>query len=625
MIRSLIILPVLFTLLTGLTTEPPLNGDPDALCSHLKTARAFLENPPSPTRNQLDFDVKYYDLDLQIYPDSEIISGSLGVLMEALTDNLDHIELDFSHDMTVYSVTDTDGGDLSYSHSAENLLDISLPTVLSSGETAHIIVNYGGTPTSSGFGSFGFSSYSGEHMIWTLSEPYGARDWWPCKDTPTDKADSLDVSVRVPGDLIVASNGLLTGTEEIEEWTTYHWQERYPISTYLVSLAIYPYTQWTDWYVTAENDSMPIQHYVFPNHYIQYYENYDLTDVMIGAMAERFGEYPFFEEKYGHAEFVWGGGMEHQTMTSMGGYSEHLISHELAHQWWGDMVTCGNFHHIWINEGFATYGQAMWYEMRDNSIESLHDEMWNKRYLGAGTIYVADTTNTGTIFSSSLSYNKASWVLHMLRHIAGDELFFAGLREYGERYRFSHAVTEDFQGVMEDVTGLDLEAYFQRWIYGEYYPIYVSSPQVYASDDSWFLQVEIEQIQTSNLFEMPVDVKITTTEGSGVEVIYNDAETQIFGWVLGFEPLTVELDPDNWILSTVQNNSIQDMGYVLTGDANEDGTVDVLDVILMVNVILVPESASALVNWISDINGDGIVDVLDVVQAVSIILGLFVE
>jgi aminopeptidase N len=399
-------------------------------------------------------------------------------------------------------------------------------------------------------------------MIWSLSEPYGARDWWPCKDTPTDKADSVNISLEVPTGLIAASNGKLVETEIIGNWTTYHWQERYPIATYLVSVAIHPYKVFYDWYKYSPTDSMRLEYYVFPDHFDAVQTTYGLTKDMLGAMADRFGEYPFINEKYGHAEFVWGGGMEHQTITSLGRYDEGLIAHELGHQWWGDMVTCANFQHIWLNEGFATYSEALWYEKRDNDIQSLHNEMaLNRNWYGfrPGTIYVEDTTSVSSIFNGSLSYAKASWVVHMLRHVVGDSAFFNGLQEFGNRYRFKSAVTEQFQTVMEEVSGKDLESFFQRWIYGELYPIY---EVVYSQSDNNLL-IQIIQIQGSDIFIMPIDIKATyIDESESTWVVDNSLRQQFYSLIIpdGKTIQRLELDPDNWILKKISEIRLDTLG-----------------------------------------------------------------
>ena len=536
-------------------------------CSHSKTAKVMIANYTTQTAAQGDYDVTFYDIDLKIDPDTQTISGIVGVQGISLISSLNIVELDLYSGLNIESVKNEQGDNLNYTHGL-NLMSVTLNNSVSTGNSFKIIIDYNGKPQSSGFGSFGFHQHGGEPMIWSLSEPYGARDWWPCKDTPNDKADSVDISLEVPTGLIAASNGKLVDTEVNGDWTTYHWQERYPIATYLVSIAIHPYTVFYDWYKYSPTDSMRLEYYVFPDNYDVVQNNYGLTKDMIGAMADRFGEYPFINEKYGHAEFVWGGGMEHQTLTSLGGYSEGLIAHELGHQWWGDMVTCANFHHIWLNEGLATYSEALWYEKRDNDIQSLHNEMeLNKNWYGfrPGTIYVEDTTSVSSIFSGSLSYAKASWVVHMLRHVIGDSAFFAGLQEYGDRYRFKSAVTEQFQTVMEEISGKDLDSFFQRWIYGELYPIY----DIVYSQSNNNLLVQINQIQDSELFKMPIDIKATYTDASeSTWVVQNTRRSELFTLALtaGNTVQSIEIDPDEWILKKISEIQLDTTGNITVPD-----------------------------------------------------------
>ncbi|NQU66569.1 MAG: hypothetical protein HQ510_01370 [Candidatus Marinimicrobia bacterium] len=614
MYKNIIILIV--ATVSFLYSQDELDG-----CSRLKSYRNLYFSNEAPTRNQQDFDVKFYDLDLDIYEDTETISGSVGVLASSLVDNLDHVELNFTYGMTIDGVSDVDGNTLAHSYTNDNMLTINLSSGLNIGDLAHIIIQYHGSPEATGFGSFGFDYYSGQPMIWTLSEPYGARDWWPCKDTPTDKADSVDISITVSDYLTVASNGLLDEVSTDNGRTTFHWKERYPIVTYLVSLAIYPYTHFSGVFTYEGGITMPLEYYVFPNHYNSVQETYAMTPDMIGAFSDRFGLYPFIDEKYGHAEFVWGGGMEHQTLTSMGGWSQYLIAHELAHQWWGDMITCANFHHIWLNEGFATYSQAMWYEMRDNSIQSLHNDMQTKRYLGGGTIYVTDTTSVGSIFNSNLVYKKGAWVMHMLRHIVGDPMFFEGLQAYGDLYRFESTVTDDFKNVMEDISGIELDAFFERWIYGHYYPIYESTPQYYSSTNgSYYLAITVSQNQTSPLFSMPIDIQIETASETVVHQVENSQSSQEYAFILNELPQSVIIDPDEWILKEATHHNPSYVGNVLTGDLNQDSALNVLDVVQGVNLILGSNQEYFQV-WIFDMNSDGSGNILDIVQIVSVIIG----
>ncbi len=529
-------------------------------CSHSKTAKAMITNYTTPTAAQNDYDITFYDIDLKIDPDTQTISGMVGVQGISLVSSLNIVELDLYSGLNIESVKSEQGDDLNYTHGL-NLLSVTLNNSVSTGNSFKIIIDYDGKPQSSGFGSFGFHQHDGEPMIWSLSEPYGARDWWPCKDTPNDKADSVDISLEVPTGLIAASNGKLVDTEVNGDWTTYHWQERYPIATYLVSIAIHSYTVFYDWYKYSPTDSMRLEYYVFPDNYDAVQNNYGLTKDMIGVMADRFGEYPFINEKYGHAEFTWGGGMEHQTLTSLGGYSEALIAHELGHQWWGDMVTCANFHHIWLNEGFATYSEALWYE-KYYGVNRLHSDMSNNMYFGQGTIFVEDTTSVGSIFHGGLSYAKASWVLHMLRHVVGDSAFFNGLKEYGDRYRFKSTVTEQFRDVMEEISGKDLDSFFQRWIYGEYYPIY---EVVYSQSDNNLL-VRINQIQDSDIFEMPIDFKATYSDKSeSTWVIENSVRHEYFSLTIpaGKTIQRLEIDPENWILKKVSEIRLDTLGITI--------------------------------------------------------------
>ena len=227
------------------------------------------------------------------------------------------MDLNLATDMSVTATT-AGGFPVSFSRSGD-VLTVNLDRTYTTGETVVVTVTYTGNPAG---GSFGWSSHSGQDMIWTLSEPYGARDWWPCKDLNSDKADSVDIMVTVPDNLIVASNGLLVSDVDNGATRTVHWKSNYPIATYLVSLAIHPYTQYSDWYTPLiGGDPMEVQFFIYPDHVGVVETNYALTVPMIGVFAQAYGEYPFVDEKYGHAEFTWGGGMEHQTITSMGGWS----------------------------------------------------------------------------------------------------------------------------------------------------------------------------------------------------------------------------------------------------------------------------------------------------------------
>jgi aminopeptidase N len=503
-------------------------------------ARAASMMAPPATPNQLDYDVTYYDIDIEILPLSETVGGTVTMKAAVVALSITTVELDLENTGMTVSEARSAGSVVGFSH-AGDIVAVTLERAYAMGEIFTVEVDYSGTPDPS-YDAFGFDTHDSSDMIWSLSEPFGARSWWPCKDHPEDKADSVDVRVTIPDNLIVASNGtLVSETALIGNRKQYHWHEQYPIATYLVSVAIHPYTVWNDWYKYSPTDSTEIQFYVFSDRFASSQTNYLKTKDMMAAFAGYYGEYPFIEEKYGHADFLWGGAMEHQTCTSMGGWSESLIAHELAHQWWGDYVTCDDFHHIWMNEGFATYSEALWQES-EYGMGAYWAEVLAARYLGSGTIYVPDTSDWYRIFHTGLSYNKGSWVLHMLRHVVGDTTFFDILQAYynDPARAYGTVTTEQFRDICEAVWGGDLDWFFHQWIYEEYFPSYSYAWSTVGPDPLWHIILDIDQLQTNHIFTMPIDVKIDFAAGDTTLVVWDSLATQSF-------TLTV----DQWILRSV--------------------------------------------------------------------------
>jgi len=382
-----------------------------------------------------------------------------------------------------------------------------------------------------------------------------ARTWWPCKDRPDDKADSMDIYVTCDTTLYCASNGTLIDTTFNGDGTwTFYYQERYPITTYLFSLAISNYSVWEDWYYYGDNDSMLIVNHVYPDRYVTSLSSYDITPYAIGVYADLFGEYPFTDEKYGHANFEWGGAMEHQTVSSMNGgsfgFTEPVIVHELAHQWWGDMITLNNWHEIWLNEGFASYCEALYYEVKDGKA-AYHDYMNGMFYAYGGTIYIYDTTDVWNIFSSRV-YDKGAWVLHQLRHVVGDSVFFECLRTYyNSEFQHDDATTEGFKNICETVSGTELDSFFDQWIYGTYFPKYMWSyrSELDPADGRYWTYFQLRQGQTTppQTFTMPIDLVFTYASGIDTTVLFNDVNNTIYILKTDEQPTDIQLDPDQWI------------------------------------------------------------------------------
>ena len=527
-------------------------------CNQQQSLARWLTTKSSMTEDQQKIDMTYYGIDIEIDISNQEITGSVLINGSVGIDQPDSIELDLASELVVDSIVSS-GELLSFDH-ADDMIKIPTQPSIPEGYDFSFEVFYHGHPPSTGFGSFNFDEHLGVDHIWTLSEPYGARDWWPCKDDPSDKVDSLDIIIIVPEEQIAVSNGILLEETELGDGRKrYHWSERYPICTYLVSITTYPYTKWEDYYIGLNGDTLPLEYYVYPDHYDLVYENYMLTDDMMEVFADRFGEYPFMGEKYGHAEFGRGGGMEHQTITSLGGHSQWLIAHELGHQWWGDLITCASFHHIWLNEGFARFSESIWDEAT-GGFDAYKDYWQNHSYFGDGTIYVEEPDTPSQIFNGNLTYNKAGWVVHMLRGVLGDSLFFETLRTYAlnDSLAYSSATTEDFQLVCEDVSGLDLEDFFQQWIYGEYYPKYALAWEMSESNE---LIVTIEQTQNWQYFHMPIELRVLVPGDTLIFKVDNQSQTEHYnlGFVDGL-PHAIWLDPDNWILKEVEYTS---MGGIL--------------------------------------------------------------
>jgi len=432
-------------------------------------------------------------------------------------------------------------------------------------ETFTLTIEYAGRTLSLGFGSIRVSTHSGGiPVVATLSEPYYAHTWWPAKDgdvfQPGDNSDkaTMELAVTVPDNFLVPSNGLLLGEEPLSgNRKRCRWASSYPIATYLVSFAATEYNTWTVMY-DHPGGSMPVEFYIYdsndtPANRAAWEESVD----MLAAFSDLFGQYPFVDEKYGIYNFPFNGGMEHQTITGQSGFSEWLTAHELAHQWWGDAVTCRTWNHVWLNEGFATYAEALWVEHEPGStgLPALKTYMANKKYVGSGTVYVPDdqVDSLGRIFSSWTSYRKGAWVLHMLRHVLGDDGFFDALAAYRAAFEDSAATTEDFQAVCESFYhGAGLDWFFQEWIYGEYVPTYWWGWDAVEIDGQHYLLLSIDQIQyqTYQRFTMPIDIVV---DGQ-THVVFNDTDPQYFVIPVAAAPTTVALDPDEWIL---RNDTIE--------------------------------------------------------------------
>jgi len=505
----------------------------------------------------LGYDVKYHRIELHIDPEIDTMSGAVTTYFTSSVPQLDLVQFDLRNNLIVDSVTQ--GVSTLVHRRVGDLVEIDLPTGISDGSLDSVTIHYHGDPTDNPYRSYVREPRrpkSDHPVIWTLSEPYGAHAWWPCKEGLNDKIDSLDIIVTVPNGNKVASNGWLVDTTRIgDDQIRFTWKHRYPIVTYLVAFCVSDYTVFTDMVYRPDGDSVPVVNYLFPEYVPGGREPAKETVKMMNLFDSLFGYYPFSEEKYGHAQMLESGGMEHQTMSFMSGLDYGLVAHELAHQWFGDLITCGSWSDLWLNEGFATYltylakVELLGANEGRSELESIRRRAMSENN---GSVFVADTLNRQRLFSGRLTYAKAGLLLHMLRWEMGDDAFFDALRNYlnDPRLRFGTARTSDLQSHLEATSGLDLTEFFADWFYGEGYPSYIVR---------WTRnghQVEVELDQNSNTDVEHYDVTLPLKfygEGRDTVVRLESTTNQSsHSLILDFVPDSLDFDPDLHIIAKAQ-------------------------------------------------------------------------
>ncbi|MBD3258397.1 hypothetical protein GF377_08175, partial [candidate division GN15 bacterium] len=537
---------------------------------------------------QTNFDVTFYDIWMRINDTIDVVYGKNSIYAEAAEAGVTSVDIDLYSNMLVDSIV-APGGQLTYSRSG-NVVTVNLDQAYNTGEAFQFDFWYHGTPATGGFQAFDFGTHNGDPAITTLSEPYFARTWWPCKDRMDDKPDSMRSHIEVDTSLYCASNGTLDSiTTAAANSRTFHYRMDYPIVTYLFSLAIHPYVVWEQDYVyNGGADTMPVIHHVYPDWDAYSRPRWGLTPDILAALAANYGEYPFTAHNYGHANFNWGGGMEHQTMSSMGassfGFSESIIAHEAAHQWWGDMITCESWQDIWLNEGWASYSEALW-QLENNGWAAYHNYMDGMAYYGGGTVWVEpeDTNSVWSIFNGNLSYDKGAWVVHMLRGVLGDSLFSVGVDAYyNSEHQHGSATTEDFKYVWENATGVELDWFFDDWIYGQYYPRYefqFLSESSGGGQYTTYLYVTQVQSTQPRVFDMPVDFFVDYSGATDDTLTFvHDAAEKLFKFTSAAPVVAMELDPADWILKTASQESWtlhfvtfpEEVADGLVGEAYED-------------------------------------------------------
>ena len=514
-----------------------------------------------------NIDVTYYKLDLSITYTTKSIKGEVTINAKSKIAELSQVTIDLQNALTTDSVK-IGNSKMPYLHQSNQIL-INLDKKYTENQLVSLVIYYHGTPGSSGFDSFVFGNHNNQKdlAIWSLSEPYGASDWFPCKNAVDDKADSSDVWIMADKYYVSVSNGILQKVIENQNGTkTYQWKNRYPIAQYLISIALSNYSEYKNAFKYDGVNEMPVTHFIYPESLTTTNKlALDKTVFMLDLFSQKFGLYPFIKEKYGHAQFGWGGGMEHQTCTSLTiptrGF-DILIAHELTHQWFGDKITCKNWENIWLNEGFASYGECIYTEAIGGKVayDNYIKDFMTSAKTAKGTIFVQDVNNINEIFSSSRTYRKGATVLHILRGIVGDDIFFKILQTYtASKNAYSNVTTEDFQAIAEQVYGQKLDYFFKQWIYGEGYPKYKMQWSAQSQiNGSYKVNLNITQTTNTNptFFTMPIQLKISLGLGDTTVTVFNDKASQSFEIVVKEKPSNVTFDPNNWILKDVETFNV---------------------------------------------------------------------
>lgn len=533
-------------------------------------------------------DVLNNNLSLEVAPPSATITGTNVITVRSNVANLTSFTFVLRWNYTVTNCTITDAlGSYSTTPTNANSVTpsyartITFSRPIPQGQVFTIAISYTGTSANVGLGSLfagrQYNNTAGKPgVMCSLSQPYYAGAWWPCKDGDvravgdnTDRA-TLDIAITAPDTMQSVSNGVLVGVDTLTGGRKrYRWQSAQQIPTYLVFFSTSTYNQWQQTY-TYPGGSMPVHFSVYPDSDTPSNRAaWEQTIQMLATFSSMFGEYPFVSEKYGIYQFEFGGGMEHMTYSGQGNgssniastvaFGESLSAHELGHQWWGDYVTCKTWSDIWLNEGMASYSESLWAERKPGSsgLAALRSAMNSRRpSTWTTSVYVTalDAQNVNRIFSSDTSYRKAGWVMHMLRKLMGDSMYFNFLATYRQTYGNSAASTEEFIALASSVYGSDLSWFFTPWVYGVGAPIYRSSWQQVTIDGQSYVRLKIEQTQAtpSPIFRMPIDVQLTSSTGTQTRSVISDASSSDYLLPVSGVVSAVAIDPNEWILTQVR-------------------------------------------------------------------------
>lgn len=531
------------------TTETDMESMVEAEMKAASNIMSFVVNP-----NTLNYDLTHAELRLDVDPADYFVSGTVKNTVTFL-ENTSTITFDLANELAVTSAKQGTT-ELAFDQNGNNEIVVTLPNQANTGTSTTIEITYSGVPPVNGFAAFAAESHAGTPVMWTLSEPFGARDWWPCKQDLNDKMNSVDFYITAPAVYTSVANGLEQSAINNGNGTkTTHFFHNYPIPAYLVAFAVTNYQTFTQ--TAGIETPFPIVNYIYPENYSSATTQLAETLPIMNLYETLFEPYPFKNEKYGHAQFGWGGGMEHTTVSFMGAFNRSLIAHELGHQWFGDKITCGSWNDIWLNEGFAEYLSGLVVENLDGDTSFTAwktSKINNITSQPSGAVYLTDTeaTNVNRIFSSRLTYNKGSMVVNMLRFKLGDEAFFQGMRNYlaDTNLAYGYAISTDLQAHLETAYGGPLDEFFNDWLYNQGYPTYTITTQNFGAGQAKITVNQTQSHSSVSFFEMPVPIRLLGAGGQTFDTVVNNITNgQQFIVSVPFAVTGVQFDPKKNIIS----------------------------------------------------------------------------
>jgi aminopeptidase N len=533
-------------------------------CSTRKSSKQWQTKSASLTVAEIaeteKYDVHFYNLDLNMNNISTYLSGSVEIHAKAKV-NLDSALIELFETLIISEVQ-VNGTNVNY-HRVLNKVRIPVNTQAQ----AHFVikVTYAGNPPTAQTNPLGGSGLTagsspswGNKVVWSLSEPFSAYEWFAVKQSLTDKADSCAVAITVPDTCKAGSNGLLENVEPLGNgFTRYEWKHRHPIAYYLISVAVAKYVDYSI-YANPVGSTSPvlIQNYIYnnPQTLPNFIDEINETADFMELFANQFGPYPFADEKYGHCMAPLGGGMEHQTMTTQGFFEKTLTAHELAHQWWGNNVTCASWCDIWINEGFASYSEylmlaALYPGQQVNHMTQVHQNVMSQ---AGGSVWVLDSLNEARIFNGRLSYDKGAGIIHSLRYfIQNDSLFFGALQDFQNTFADSTATGLDFKNHVANFCSIDLDSFFEQWYFGEGFPTYQVKYNQVGTDLILEISHTVSMPNVTPTFTNPVTLKLSRQGQADTLVRFPiTSNSELFtlanyGTLVG----TIGIDPSNWLIN----------------------------------------------------------------------------